>query len=52
MASGPYGPFPSVRHLPIYDGHPPYRRRVPTGALLLVGLSAGLAVIWVVGRLV
>jgi hypothetical protein len=25
---------------------------VPTGALLLVGLSAGLAVIWVVGRLV
>lgn len=28
------------------------RRRVPTGALLLVGLSAGLAVIWVVGRLV
>jgi hypothetical protein len=48
MASGPYGPFPSVRHLPIYDGHPPYRRRVPTGALMLAGIAlAGvLALAW------
>ena len=52
MAPGPYGPFPSVRHLPIYDGHPPYRSRSRCGWLLLVGLSAGLAVIWVVGRVV
>ena len=29
---------------PIYDGHPPYRRRVPTGALMLAGIAlAGLA---------
>lgn len=34
---------------PIYDGHPPYRRSVPTGWLALAGMVV-LGVLVVLGR--